>query len=468
MRRLDLKALVRHPFFLPGLLLVYVLVMAIQASRSEGGDFMAWYRATVRLAEGERVYFPQLGPDDEMPNKHGLLFLLLFRPLTWLSPAVSQVVWVLGSGLLLLHSMRLLSRMLGDQEGSNGSSFARYAPWVGLVLIAPFLHNLFKYRQTGILLLWCIVLGVWLLSKGNNRGKKRQDLLGGFSLGVAAAIKLLPFVFLPWLLWKARFRAAIGFVLAICLAFLLPAVDQGWSRMQEHVRDYVDMLGQDAAVESQHRFHQSLRPLVLATISPVHDPGPLVRDREEDVRRWDGVRNFLGSSWLFEHREALLLLLVGGVVALCAFCIRPGFGRRARRATSGSLLVGECGLVLAAMVLISPLAWKHYYVWLLPAAVWLVHECWGNRGRGLLFWAGIVFLVLLTLPHKGVLPKGVAVTYQVFHGFAFGLSLLVVLLGLALRHAELGLGSGHGAPCPSLSASPHPRSEGEAESDGQG
>src|SRR5205807_1431145 len=56
------------------------------------------------------------------------------------------------------------------------------------------------------------------------------------------------------------------------------------------------------------------------------------------------------------------------------------------------------GLACLAILLVSPLAWGHYYVWVLPAAVcvpyWLAH-----RGRAGLAWLCAAVPALLTVAH---------------------------------------------------------------------
>lgn len=402
----------------------YGIWMSVRAAGAghPRSDFHGWYAATERLFEGERVYFPQLGPDDEMPNKHGLAFLVLFRPFLLLGEPGAQAAWVLLSTLCLAHTVVLLSRMLAPRCG---------APWLGLLLVGPFVHTLYRYQQTGLFLLWLFVLGTALLAR-------RRDVPAGMALGVAAAIKLLPLALLPWLLFKRRLRAAGGFLLGVGVSLAVPLALFGLERTGGHLRDYGAMLGHDAAIDSQYRFHQSLRPLVLATISPELVAGPLTSpEARAELAAWQGTRNFLASPSLFAFREAIVTALSLLFVLLCAWAIPSGYGARARAQPPPAALVGEVGLVLGVMLLISPLAWKHYYVWLLPAAGWLV----ATRGRSS-YTALAAFLLLLTLPHKGVIGRQLAVTYQTFHGYAAGLAVVLVLLARALRARSSAGGAG--------------------------
>lgn len=50
----------------------------------------------------------------------------------------------------------------------------------------------------------------------------RRDLIGGASLGIATALKVTPLLFLPYLLFKRRYRAAAAMVVALVGVSLLP------------------------------------------------------------------------------------------------------------------------------------------------------------------------------------------------------------------------------------------------------
>ena len=406
--------------------------MAARAARKPGGDFHGWWRASQRLAAGEEVYFAQHGPEDEMPNKHGLVFLWLFRPFSLLPQTAAEALWVLLSVLMLGHCLMLLSRRLA-LDGSfalDGSSGTR-SLLLGLGLVAAYIHLLLKYEQTGLFLLWLFVCGAELLERG-------RPLRAGLVFGLSAATKLLPFALLPWLCWTQRWRAAIGLVLATVLSFAIPALVYGPSSTKGHVEDYVAMLREDAAHDSHHWFHQSLRPALIASVADRYDVGHLADEKTRAVAEdWQGVRNFAVALGLASWSEVLVILASSFFALLCAWAIP----RRGPRAS----IVGELGLVLAAMTLISPLAWKHYYAWLLPLAIWLAHASWGRasvelsalqrRAQGSARLAFAAFVLLLTLPHKGVLGRELARGFAIFHGYAWGLAVVVFASAIAIRRA---------------------------------
>ncbi|MCB9917792.1 MAG: DUF2029 domain-containing protein [Planctomycetes bacterium] len=425
----------RHSKIVVVLLALYACWM-IAKPLSKGqisGDFRGIRVAAGRLAGGERVFFPQLEAKDEMPNKHGLVFLVLMRPFAALPEGIAQALWVALSFVLLAHAMFLLSRMVALSHG---------AVLLALVLVAPFAHLLVKYSQTGFFMLWVLVLGAYFC-------RSRRSLAGGALFGIATAIKLFPIVFLPWALWTGRGRVAVGFVIGLAASFALPSAVHGFETTRSHMRDYVAMLREDTAASSHHPFHQSLRPLVLASIAPHYDVGIASEEDAIEAKRFDGVRNFAYDDRLWRSKEVVVGIFTLLFVLLCAWAIPPWFSGRSSRRSSELLddaIAAEVGLVLSVMVLVSPLAWKHYYVWCLPMLVVLLDLAANRRtGRGTRFWsrvAIIAFFVALTVPHKGLIGVRLAEWYAVFQGYAVGLAFFCILAAVAVRssYAERSAG----------------------------
>ncbi|MCA8968577.1 MAG: DUF2029 domain-containing protein [Planctomycetes bacterium] len=425
----------RHSKIVVVLLALYACWMiAKPLSKAQiSGDFRGIRVAAGRLAAGERVFFPQLDAKDEMPNKHGLVFLVLMRPFAALPEGIAQALWVAVSFVLLAHALFLLSRMIALSHG---------AALLALVLVAPFAHLLVKYAQTGFFLLWLLVLGAYFC-------RSRRPLAAGALFGIAAAIKLFPIVLLPWALWTGRGRVAAGFVIGIAASFALPASIHGIDMTRSHMQDYVAMLREDTAASSHHPFHQSLRPLVLASIAPHYDVGIASEADAIEARRFDGVRNFAYGDRLWRSREVVVGIFTFLFVLVCAWAIPPWFSRRSSRRSTEVLddtVLAEVGLVLSVMVLVSPLAWKHYYVWCLPMLVALLDLAANRRiGRRARVWsrvAIIAFFVTLTVPHKGLIGVRLAEWYAVFQGYAAGLAVFCILAAIAVRSSYAERSSG--------------------------
>ncbi|NUP76760.1 MAG: DUF2029 domain-containing protein, partial [Nonomuraea sp.] len=107
---------------------------------------------------------------------------------------------IVGSVLLNLAALALILHLLTD------GAWRRYG-WFGcalgaclLALFEP-LRDTFSFGQVNLLLLALVLTDAWLLSSGRER-------LAGVGIGLAAAVKLTPAVFIGLLLLARRWRAA--------------------------------------------------------------------------------------------------------------------------------------------------------------------------------------------------------------------------------------------------------------------
>ncbi|MFF4272357.1 glycosyltransferase 87 family protein [Streptomyces sp. NPDC001536] len=230
-----------------------------------------------------------------------------------------RVVIVLAL-LLNLAALAVIVRLLA------GRSWRRHG-WFGcalgaclLALFEP-LRDTFSFGQVNLLLMALVLTDGWLLATG--RGRR-----AGVGIGLAAAVKLTPALFIALLLLAGRRRAAaVATSVAVGVTALAAVVAPGASRfywtqaMWDTTRvgrlDYVS--------------NQSLQ-------------GILARLGEPDRAWWAAV--------------VLLVLAVWAV--------------RARRATAAGDWPAAIALTGLTACLVSPITWVHHLVWLLPAFAVLV------------------------------------------------------------------------------------------------
>ncbi len=171
----------------------------------------------------------------------------------------------------------------------------------------------------------------------------------GFGTGIAAGIKLVPLIFIPYLLVARKFRqaamAGAGFAFSVLLGFvIMPADSAKWwftGLFAEGGRTgFIGWAG-----------NQSLEGIIVRLIGSVHDAAPV---------------------WL----AVALLVGLAGVVA-------AGFLDRKGRAMLALLTAALTGL------LVSPISWDHHWVWIAPAVVVAGHyavQAW-RRGAKPRAWA---------------------------------------------------------------------------------
>jgi len=295
------------------------------------------------------------------PDGAALLFTyppisaILFTPFELMPLAVAGLVLtVINVALVAAVLYRVLLTL-------NVSVDRRRMVWlVGLILpvalyIEP-IRSTISYGQVNLILMALVVFDCLSVSPRWPRGSL---------IGLAAAIKLTPIVFVLYLLLNRDVRSAIravaAFVLVTGVGFLL-----AW-------QDSVKFWG--SAVWDSGRV------------------GPAIYAGNQSIS------GMLGRYDMPAHlRSALYPLLCGLVVVLAALAVRKAFA--ADRPVWALFFNALMGL------LVSPIAWTHHWVWMVPGviALWVVGRAAGARLPVYLAVGGGVMIALAPewwLPHGG-------------------------------------------------------------------
>ena len=252
----------------------------------------------------------------------------------------AQVIWNAANGVALAGLIALCLR------AARGTRLVA-TDW-RLIGIAMFpVQMLFPVRQDlglGQINLFLVLLIVADLSLDLRVGRHR--LPRGLLLGIAAAIKLTPLVFVPYLLLSKQGRAAAGAVASfvVCTAAMFAvAPHDSWLYWTKDAFD-TKRVGNTLSPSNQ-TLHSAIERLGF---------NPVPRRGRPHHRRRPRCRPDRG---------------------------RRGLRRRASRFL-GLLVCATTGL------LISPVSWWHHYVWIIPVLIWLA---FGSdrpvRGRWWARWA---------------------------------------------------------------------------------
>ncbi|MFR0360394.1 glycosyltransferase 87 family protein [Streptomyces sp. MCC20] len=227
---------------------------------------------------------------------------------------------IVGSVLLNLAALALILHVLTE------GAWRRYG-WFGcalgaclLALFEP-LRDTFSFGQVNLLLLALVLTDAWLLTTGRERR-------AGAGIGLAAAIKLTPALFIGLLLLARRWRpAAVAGAVTAAATALAALVAPGASRFY-----WTEALWDTSRVgRLGYVSNQSLQG-ILARLGDTHR-----------------------TAW------AAAVLVVLGVWAW-----------RTRRALAAGDWPAAFALTGATACLVSPITWVHHLVWLLPAFAVLV------------------------------------------------------------------------------------------------
>ncbi len=340
---------------------------------------LAVYSATGDAVTDHTAIYGPLGTPYQLRSTYPPFAALLFVPLADVSLRMLQHI-ALGCNLVLLALVAVLStRVLGvarQQRLVTAMVLAGVSIWAEPVFTA------LRLGQVDLLLL---ALVLWDFARPDGARWR------GVGIGLAAAIKIVPGVFVVYLLLTRRFReaatAVYTFVLALAIGSILLPVEtkQYWTRL-------IFDSGRVGRVINEQ--NQSLRGLIARLR---HSPHP-------------------GSP-------AIVAVFVVGVAGLLIAAL-------AYRRLDDRWGIAACAVTA---LLATPIAWTHHWVWCVPIVLllWLEARRWLVAAA--LFWTYAPFL----LPTANRPERHYAMWQSVLSGWYvyFGLAFLALT---AVRSARAG------------------------------
>jgi hypothetical protein len=349
-----------------------ILTVFWRYGRDEHDDTLGYVDIARKVAGGERLYSEILywkeigywhGSPEAQPFGHGAYvypppLALLLVPLLALPDRAIAQIWYVVECLALLVTAWMLARLL---HGPGLLAFLTVA--LLLVLFQPIRRNLWL-GQADVLTLAFVTLALGAFVA-------RHDARAG--LAVAGAVAIKPFVgfVVLYLIWKRAYRAA-------AIAVVLSAVFVGGSLLllgPQTVLDYIEGMSYWTSPQS-----------TAATVNQAAS-GMLIRA----FTSLNGPARIAVLPWLVLPARMVLTL---ATVGLLAYVVSR------ERALAAPRLVTEYGLLLVAMVFISPYGEDLHFVFcvigLLASAV-LMYQDRDQNQAARLTGAGVVAVYLIFL-----------------------------------------------------------------------
>ena len=271
---------------------------------------------------------------------------LLLIPFALIPAALQKLVWYAICVGSLVLTVRLAEAMA--ERLYPGATRGRNLIWLraaSLLFCSKHILDVLNYQAYEAPTLAMITLGIWALTVG-------RDSWGGFWLGLAAAARATPLIYLPYLFLKRRYLACAVFTAGFLAVSLLP-----------------DMIG------ALHGGHTGFAgDWVRQVAGPAMAPGT-----SSDLAFWNnwtghnlnnqslrGLINRLAPGPVFGLSPTTILLAVDGAfVLVLAALLAISPRRKEYAAIDGAVL-------LIAMLALSPMTSRYHYVFVLPAVVLVV------------------------------------------------------------------------------------------------
>ncbi|MFF4400425.1 glycosyltransferase 87 family protein [Streptomyces sp. NPDC001480] len=303
--------------------------------------------ALVYRAEGEAVahggdLYGLTVTEWHLPATYPPFAAVLFVPTTWIPVPALKLTFLAGNALLLGCLVTLSARLAGRTPSPSAVRTA--------TALALWLEPVFQTLVFGQINLAIICLTLWDLTRPAGARAK------GAAVGIAAGIKLVPAVFIAWLIVRRRHREAATATAALTATVLLGAlalpaasVDFFTRRLYETGR-----VGKPWIIDNQ-----SLQGLIARALG---DPAP-------------------GPAWLLPAAAL-------GVLGLWLAARAPE---------------DRWGILLTAFttLLVCPISWSHHWVWCVPLIAVLLAE--GRARLAAMTTAVFTVRTMWLVPHQGSL-----------------------------------------------------------------
>lgn len=314
-------------------------------------DLSVYHEAAESLERGQNYLYGENHGDWKLPFIYPPFSAYIFYKLLPIGFGGLQWLMTVSSFLALVAIVWTSWGMLGHKRtwGRVGMTLITFS---AVVWFEPVAWTLI-WGQVNIVLLALVLMD---LSFPDTRWWK------GIGIGIAAGFKLTPAIFVVYLVITRRFRAA-----AVAVGAFLATVAFGQLMMPRASREYWTNLG-----EISGRVNGELS---VGTLNNQSVKGMLTRliDNESVV----------SGIWLL----------------LCAALVVVGLLAAAKASLAGRELLGVV-IVGALTLLVSPIAWSHHWVWVVPAFILLIHTAYRRATR--LWWTAVVgfFVFYASWPMK--------------------------------------------------------------------
>lgn len=371
-------------------------------------------RGAERIAAGQPLYRP--GAEVYL---YPPFMATAALPFTYLSASVGRALWVALNLACLVFLVAGAWRLAGGGALAGSPRREHVAAVLGADCGLGYAQNCFAHQQMDVVIGALLVGGCLLLLR-------ERFLAGATCLGLAAACKCSPLLFLPYLLYRRRPAAAVW----------LLAVAVGVNLLPELL--YPSPSGRPRLAEYWTFF---LQPLM----QPHHQVGTWGSEIVYNQSLAGACQRWLATTWAWGAAElavqarpplvgpqAMKAVTYGGSLLLLLGAMwaagRPF--RPVRRAAPGEVppQALECGMVLALALLLSPMSSKAHFGVLVVPGFCLARAALGSPGRLARLALGAA-VALALVSNKGPLGTRLA-TLTLWYGTTT-LATLVLLIGCA-------------------------------------
>jgi hypothetical protein len=195
---------------------IVLLLVLIFESKGKNGDLTIFLDASRDLMQGENIYINTY--NEWYHYYYDTLFALLLVPFTFLPLFLVKLIWLSLNVFFVVRIWKIIKDWLPINQLSPKQK--NIFTLLSFLFILAFLRDNFHLTQVTIFILYLTLEGLHFIE----RGKK---FTGSLFIAFAITVKLLPLVFIPYLLYRKEWKAFGSVCLLILVLLFIPGLILG-------------------------------------------------------------------------------------------------------------------------------------------------------------------------------------------------------------------------------------------------
>jgi hypothetical protein len=344
------------------LALLFAALTTINAI-NKGGDAAVFFEGGRRFLHAEPLYEGSSAADGFIGPPFQAMFFAPFAAIAAASPLLATILWhalnLASLGLGVWLSLKALDAV-GDRAGQP------QVPWLPMLfaplaaILLPALTN-FEHQNMNALLLALIAAATWQMTLG-------FATAAGILVGIATALKIFPAFLILYFVARRYWTAAIAAVVTTIVLSVAPLAIYG-AGFTDLVKTFWRLGNSGWPIRGNNQ--SLIAALDRLTLGFVQTPVNAA-----------GVREAADAPLALALFAVLALVLVGTFVV-----------RIAKTPRRPSFIPCEMAMATILAILLSPIAWDHYWTMMLPAFL-VVYVATQEQRRGsavrYAFWSAAI------------------------------------------------------------------------------
>ncbi len=197
-------------YYLIGAILLLVLLLYEAQGK---GDFNVFMGACRDLFEGKNIY--QIKYNTWLHYYYDILFLFILAPFQLIPLYWTKFLWLVLNVFFTYRIWKIFLYYLPADNFSNRTK--QIFTLLSFVFIFTLWHKNIHFAQMSICMLYLCIEGLYQIDRD-------KFIVGGFLIAMGISIKLMPVVMLPYLLYRAKFKASAIIVISLVVIVMLPSL----------------------------------------------------------------------------------------------------------------------------------------------------------------------------------------------------------------------------------------------------